>query len=280
MEKLLNLDSIRLLLGNRSAILGLIVIAFVIIVAIFAPYIAPYGPNDQNLLKRLSAPNQEHLLGTDGLGRDILSRIIYGSRISLSVGAISVGVGVLVAIPLGLLAGYGGGLLDDIIMRIVDVMLSFPSILLALVVISILGPGLFNVMIAIGIWSIPLFTRMVRGEVLSTKEEVYIEAARSIGRSKFTIAIRHILPNCFAPIMVLATLRFASAILSAAALSFLGLGAQPPTADWGRMLSQGRQYLRTAWWFSTFPGLAIMFTVLGFNLLGDGLRDSFDPRMR
>lgn len=265
---------------NNNAIFGLLVILFTLVVAIFAPYIAPHQPNEQELLNRLNPPSLKHPLGTDGHGRDILSRVIFGSRISLLIGLISIGIGLGVGVPMGLTAGFFGGAYEEVIMRIIDIMMSFPGILLALVVVAILGPGLFNVMIAIGIWSIPIFTRIVRGSTLSLREEQFIEAARALGVGDFKIMVKHVLPNCLAPILVLSSLRLATAILSAAALSFLGLGAQPPTPDWGAMLSAGRNFLRGAWWFSTFPGLAIMFVVLGFNLLGDGLRDVLDPKMR
>lgn len=265
---------------NNNAIFGLSVILFTLVVAIFAPFIAPHQPNEQELLNRLKPPSLKHPLGTDGHGRDILSRVIFGSRISLLIGLISIGIGLGVGVPMGLTAGFFGGAYEEVIMRTIDIMMSFPGILLALVVVAILGPGLFNVMIAIGIWSIPIFTRIVRGSTLSLREEQFIEAARALGVGDFKIMVKHVLPNCLAPILVLSSLRLATAILSAAALSFLGLGAQPPTPDWGAMLSAGRNFLREAWWFSTFPGLAIMFVVLGFNLLGDGLRDVLDPKMQ
>lgn len=265
---------------NNNAVFGVSVILFTLVVAIFAPYIAPHQPNEQDLLNRLNPPSLKHPLGTDGHGRDILSRVIFGSRISLLIGLISIGIGLGIGVPMGLTAGFLGGAYEEFIMRTIDIMMSFPGILLALVVVAILGPGLFNVMIAIGIWSIPIFTRIVRGSTLSLREEQFIEAARALGVGDFKIMVKHVLPNCLAPILVLSSLRLATAILSAAALSFLGLGAQPPTPDWGAMLSAGRDFLREAWWFSTFPGLAIMFVVLGFNLLGDGLRVVLDPKMR
>lgn len=275
-----SLNILKKLTQNNNAIFGLTVIFITLIVAIFAPYIAPYEPNEQHLLDRLNPPSMKHPLGTDGHGRDLLSRIMFGSRISLMIGLISIGIGLGLGVPLGLTAGYFGGVYEEIVMRGIDILMSFPGILLALVVVAILGPGLFNVMVAIGVWSVPIFTRMVRGSTLSIKEEEFIEAARAIGLGDFKIILKQVLPNCLAPILVLSSLRLATAILSAAALSFLGLGAQPPTPDWGAMLSAGREYLRVAWWFSTFPGLAIMFVVLGFNLLGDGLRDILDPKMQ
>ncbi|MBC7099054.1 ABC transporter permease [Candidatus Bipolaricaulota bacterium] len=273
-------DLLRRLLRSKNALLGLVVILSVSLVAICAPFFSPHDPYEQHLLERLKPPSLEHPLGTDAHGRDLLSRIFFGARISLMVGFISVGIGLGIGVPLGLAAGYGGRWWDDVIMRIIDIMMAFPGVLLALVVVAILGPGLFNVMIAVGVWSVPMFARMVRASVLRLREEDFVQAARAMGCGSFRVALRHLLPNCIAPILVLASLRMATAILSAATLSFLGLGAQPPTPDWGAMLSEGRKYLRTAWWFATFPGLAIMLTVLGFNLLGDGLRDALDPRLR
>lgn len=266
------------LLQRRSALIGLLLIIMIAVVAVFAPYLTPHDPFEQVLSRRLQPPSIDHICGTDGYGRDILSRIMMGSRISLMVGFLSVAIGVGSGATLGLISGYMGGGVDNIIMRGVDIMLSFPGVLLALVIVAVLGPGLFNVVIAIGVWSIPIYTRLVRGEALAVKEEAYVEAARAIGSRHIEIILRHILRNCVAPIIVLSTLRFATSILSAASLSFLGLGAQPPTPDWGTMLSDGRKYLSTAWWIATTPGIALMLIVLGFNLVGDGLRDVFDPK--
>lgn len=272
--------SLRRLTKNTGAMVGLVVIVALILVAVFAPSLAPHPPNRQNPLRSLQAPSVEHRLGTDQFGRDVLSRLIYGTRVSLRVGLIAVGIAALIGVPFGLIAGYYGGWLDMLISRIVDLMLAFPGILLALVIVSILGPSLFNVMVAVGIAASPNYARVVRGSVLAAKENVYVESARAVGARVRGILVRHILPNILAPVIVLATLGTAGAILSAAALSFLGLGAQPPTAEWGAMLSEGRNYMRLAWWVTTFPGLAIMVTVLAVNLLGDGLRDSLDVRMR
>jgi peptide/nickel transport system permease protein len=221
-----------------------------------------------------------YLLGTDHVGRDIFSRIIYGARISLRIGLISVGIAGCFGLLLGLISGYHGGWVDGLIMRVIDVMLAFPGILLALAIISLLGANLTNVMIAVGVSAIPAYTRLVRASVLSAKENLYVSAAQAIGCSTRLILCRHILPNVMAPVIILATLGVAGAILAASALSFIGLGAQPPTPEWGAILSDGRQYLRYAWWVATFPGLAIMITVLAINALGDGLRDALDPRMR
>ncbi len=265
---------------NRGAVLGAIIILITIITAIAAPHIAPYDPYEQNWRNRMDPPSSEHWLGTDQHGRDQLSRIIYGSRLSLTIGLISVAIGLLGGGFLGLIAGYYGGVLENIIMRVMDIMMAFPGVLLALALVAALGPGLFNVMIAVGIWSIPLFARLVRGTVLSVKENDFIQGARALGARNTRILARHILPNIVPPVLVLSTLRLATALLSAAALSFLGLGAQPPQPDWGAMLSQGRQHIQTSPHLSLYPGLAIMLLVLSFNMVGDGLRDALDPRLK
>ncbi len=272
--------SVKRLFKNPGAVIGLAVIVALVLTAIFAPVLAPHPPNRQDPLRSLQAPSAEHRLGTDQFGRDILSRLIYGTRVSLRVGLVAVGIAALIGMPLGLVAGYYGGWIDMTISRVIDLMLAFPGILLALVIVSILGPSLFNVMVAVGVAASPNYARVVRGSVLAAKENVYVESARAIGAYVRGIMMRHILPNILAPVIVLATLGTAGAILSAAALSFLGLGAQPPTAEWGAMLSEGRNYMRLAWWITTFPGIAIMVTVLAVNLLGDGLRDSLDVRLR
>src|SRR6056297_751106 len=270
----------RRLLKNRIGLLGIVFIGILLFIAIFAPLIAPYDPLAQNIMGRYKAPSAEHLLGTDEMGRDILSRIIYGSRISLQVGLVSVALALLFGVSFGLIAGYYGGKLDMLIMRFMDIMLAFPSILLAIGIVAILGPQLKNAMLAIGIINVPRFARIVRSSVLSIKESEYISAARALGAGDFRIIFKHLLPNAMAPLIVQTTLSIATAILEAAALSFLGLGAQPPSPEWGAMLSDARSSLQKAPWVATFPGLAIIFGVLGFNLLGDGLRDALDPKMK
>lgn len=269
-----------LLRQNRVALASLVFLVFLVACAVAAPLIAPYDPIKVVMKEAFSPPSRRHLMGTDNFGRDILSRIIFGARISMAVGAISTGIGASFGVLIGLIAGYYGKWIDAIITRAIDLVLAFPGLILALVVIAILGPSIPNLMIAVGIRRIPSFARVVRGSVLSAKENVYVEAARSIGCRAARIAFRHILPNVVAPIIILASLNVGTAIIHGAALSFLGLGAQPPTPEWGAMLSGGRAYMRTAWWLTVFPGLAIMVAVLAINLLGDGLRVALDPRMR
>lgn len=273
-------DATRRLRRNRSAMLGLGIVVFLVLVAIFAPLIAPHDPLAQSLEDRLQAPSRHHLLGTDDLGRDLLSRIIYGSRISLQVGFFSVLIALVVGTFLGALGAYYGKILDTIIMRSMDVLLAFPGVLLAIGIVAVLGPSLNNAMVAIGIVTIPRYARVVRASVLTIKESEFVQAARALGNGGFRILFVHILPNCLAPLTVQTTLNIATAILEAAGLSFLGLGAQPPTAEWGAMLAGARQYLRIAPWVTALPGLAIVLTVMGFNLFGDGLRDALDPRMK
>lgn len=259
---------------------GLAIICGFVLVAILAPWIVPHDPFRGRLPDRLCPPNPEHPLGCDELGRDLLSRIIYGARISLSIGLVSVGIGIVLGVPIGALSGYFGGLIDLLAQRVVDVMMAFPGILLAIMVVATLGPGLWNAMLAVGIASVPTYVRVVRGSVLEIREREFVEAARAQGAGHLAIIWRHILPNCLAPLIVLSTLQLASAILWAAGLGFLGLGGQPPTPEWGTMLGRARIYMRVAPHVTTFPGLAIMSAVLGFNLLGDGLRDALDPRLR
>ncbi len=265
---------------NKIAIIGLIIIISLAFIALFAPFIAPHDPIEQNLEKRLLPPCREYPMGTDDLGRCLLSRIIYGTRVSLKLGVIVVGIITVIGVTLGLISGYYGGIVDEIIMRLVDVVLAFPGIILALAVAGALGPGLFNVMLALAMVGWTGLARVVRGSVLSVKQKEFVESARALGCSDLHIMTRHILPNVMAPVIVLATLDMAFIILAAAGLSFLGLGAQPPTPEWGSMLNSGRAFMRTAPHLTTYPGLAIMVAVLAFNFLGDGLRDALDPRQQ
>lgn len=265
---------------NRAALAGIAVLAVFALSGIFAAWLAPYDPYRSDLERSLAGPSPQHWLGTDELGRDILSRIIYGARLSMVIGSISVAIGVAIGVPIGLFAGYFGGRFDLFSQRVIDVLLGFPSIILAIVLVTVLGVGLVNVMIAVGIVSVPTYARLIRGQVLSLKTQEYVEAARALGAGNPRIVFRHIFPNTLAVLIVQTTLQVAAAILSAAALGFLGLGVQQPTAEWGAMLSTARQYIQLAPHTLIFPGLAIMLTVLGFNLLGDGLRDALDPRMK
>ncbi|MDK2931844.1 MAG: peptide/nickel transport system permease protein [Bacillota bacterium] len=273
-------DAWRRLLRNRSAVAGGVLVLALAIVALAAPLLAPYDPLAPSLEDRLSPPSAAHWLGTDDLGRDILSRIIFGARVSLQVGILAVALALVAGTFLGIIAGYYGGFLDNLIMRIMDVMLAFPSVLLAIAIVAIMGPSLGNAMIAIGIVSIPVYARIVRSSTLQVKASEYVEAARALGGSDVRIIFRHVLPNCMAPLIVQASLGIATAILDAAGLSFLGLGAQPPTPEWGAMLSGGRAFLRIAPWVTAFPGIAIVLLVMGFNMFGDGLRDALDPRLK
>ena len=270
----------RRLKKNKAAMLGLIVIILLIMCSVFAPFIAPYGYDDQLLSRRFIFPCKAFPFGTDNLGRDILSRVIYGSRISLAVGLVSVSISVVFGTILGSVAGYYGNVTDNIIMRAIDIVLSIPSILLAISIAAMLGQGLFNLMIAIGVSEIPRYARVVRAQILSVKDQEFVEAARAVGAGDLHIILFHILPNCLAPMIVQATIGVATAILDAAGLSFIGLGIQPPIPDWGGMLSAGRQYIRDYWYIVTFPGLMIMMTIYSLNLFGDGLRDALDPRLK
>ena len=259
---------------------GTLILLVIITLAVFAPVITPYNPIVITPALRLKPPDSQHLFGTDDFGRDIFTRVLYGAQLSLQVGLISVTLASITGTILGIVAGYNGGWIDALIMRIIDVMLAFPSILLALAIVATLGRSLPNVMIAVGIATIPVYTRIVRASTLSVKQIDYILAARAIGCSGWEIMWRHIFPNIIAPIIVVTTNGVAGAIVAGAALSFLGLGAQSPTPEWGLMLSEGRNFLRSASWVTTFPGFAIMITVLAINLLGDGLRDVLDPRLK
>lgn len=272
-------SAFRRLINNRSSLIGLIVLIFLILVAIFADQIAPFTFREQNLDATFILPNETHLFGTDNFGRDIFSRVVYGTRISLMVGVISVSIALFVGGSLGAIAGYIGGYFDTIIMRFIDILISIPSILLAISISVTLGGGLRNVMIAVGIGSIPSYARVMRASVLSIKDLQYIEAARALGTKKYRILLKHIVPNTLAPIIVQSTLGVAGAILAAAALGFIGLGIEPPNPEWGAMLNAGRQFIRDYPHMSIYPGVAIMITILSLNLLGDGLRDALDPKM-
>ncbi|WP_410513711.1 ABC transporter permease [Paenibacillus sp. BR2-3] len=265
---------------NKTAMVGLCIIIFFVLIALLAPFIAPYGFKDQELVNRLKAPSSAHWFGTDDLGRDLFTRVIYGARISLWVGFFSVIGSIIVGTLFGVLAGFYGKWVDMLISRMFDILLAFPSILLAIAIVAILGPSLQNALYAIAIVNIPTYGRLVRAKVLSLKSEEYITAARAIGMKNSRILFSHILPNSLTPIIVQGTLGIATAIIEAAALGFLGLGAQPPDPEWGKMLSDSRQFIQKAPWTVFFPGLSIMLTVLGFNLMGDGLRDILDPRMK
>ena len=280
------LDQLGQLWRNKTSVAGLIVVAGFVLAAIFAPSLSPHDPVETALYDQLKPPawkdggSDKNILGTDDLGRDIFSRIIYGARVSLIVAVVSVGLAFVLGTLLGSISGYYKGALDSVIMRIMDIILAFPYLLLAIVVVAFLGPSLQNAMIAIGITYVPRFARIVRGSVLEECEKDYVMAAKAVGARDWRIIFIAILPNCLGPLIVLTTLSFASAILDAAALSFLGLGAQPPTPEWGAMIASSRSLILRASWVMTFPGIAILLAVLGFNLLGDGLRDALDPRLR
>jgi peptide/nickel transport system permease protein len=266
---------------NKLAVLGGIFTLILVLMAVFAPIIAPSSPTEQDYAKFLQSPSGENLMGTDELGRDIFSRVIYGARVSIQAGLISVGIALVIGVPIGLFSGYYRGVLDEyVVMRFTDALLAFPPLVLALSLAAVLGAGLQNAMIAIGIIFIPNFIRLMRAEVLSQREREYVTAAKASGLSDMRIMFRHILPNCLPPILVQATLSIAAAIISEASLSYLGLGTQPPTPSWGSMLSMGQGYLGDAPWISLFPGLFIFLTVLSINLFGDGLRDALDPKMK
>lgn len=271
---------IKRLVRHKGAIVGLCFIVLVVMAAIFAPFVTPFDPAAQDYTAIRQGPSALHWFGTDELGRDMFSRIIYGSRASLMVGVVSVGIAIMIGVPLGLAAGYLGGWADMGISRVADAMLAMPFLILAISLAAFLGPSLTNSMIAIGVTAAPLFVRLTRGQVISVKSEDYVEAARSLGNSHARVAFRHILPNVLPALIVQMTLTIAAAIISEASLSFLGLGQQPPAASWGSILNTAQRSLSTAPWIAAWPGMMIFFTVLSFNLLGDGLRDAFDPRSR
>lgn len=265
---------------NNLALFGLFLILTIVLSVLFADFIAPYGIDDQDLLNRFVSPSKAHLFGTDNLGRDIFSRVLFGGRVSLMIGLFSALFSAGIGIFFGSLAGFYGGKLDNLIMRGIDIMMAIPSMLLAISIVAALGPGMNNVIIAVGIGMIPGYSRIVRASILSVKEQEYIEAARSIGANDYRIIMRHILPNCMAPIIVNMTMSVARSILEAASLSFIGMGVQPPSPEWGAMLSAARPYIRDHWHVITFPGLAIMAIIFGLNLFGDGLRDALDPKLK
>ena len=274
--------SFRLVKKSPLTTAGASIVILITLTALLAPWIAPY-PHDigvTHIQKRFQPPSLAHFFGTDALGRDIFSRIIFGARISLEVGILAIGLALLIGVPLGVVAGYSGGAIDEVIMRTTDIFLSFPSLLLAMAISAILGPNLKNAMIAIAIAWWPWYTRLVRSEAISIKERDYVAAAKGVGASWIRIIFKHVLPNSLTPIIIQASMDFGSVILTCASLSFLGLGAQPPTPEWGLMISTGRTFFLTKWWIVTFPGIAIFITVLSFNLVGDGLREILDPKMR
>jgi peptide/nickel transport system permease protein len=267
-------------LKNKMAVAGAVVVILLFVVSFLSPFISPYDPNEIDLTNVLSSPSGDHLFGTDQLGRDVMSRMIWGAGISLKVGFVATGIAIFVGAILGAIAGYYGRWVDAVIMRFVDIMLCFPSFFLILAVIAILEPSIWNIMIVIGLTGWMGITRLVRADFISLKERDFVQAARGIGASDFRIIFRHILPNAMASVLVAATLGVAGAILTESALSFLGIGVQPPTPSWGNILTAGKDNIDIAWWLSLYPGLAILITVLGYNLLGEGIRDSLDPRLR
>jgi peptide/nickel transport system permease protein len=270
----------RALLQHKLAVVGLGVLGLLVAAAVLGSALAPYGPNELDVKNRLAAPSLQHPFGTDELGRDVLSRVLVAARLSLVVGAVAVGIALAVGVTLGLVAGFYGRWVDDVVMRAMDVLFAFPAILLAIAIVAVLGPNVTNAMIAIGIVYTPIFARITRASVLTVREEVYVRAARSLGVGDVRLLRLHVLPNVLAPIIVQTSLSLAFAILSEAALSFLGLGVQPPDPSWGRMLFEGRGFVQQAWWMGVFPGASIFVTVLSFNVVGDALRDALDPRQR
>ncbi len=274
------MSTFKRLIKHRLALVGMVIIVAFLVIAAFAPYLSPHDPLRFSLANKLRPPSAAYPLGTDELGRDLLSRILHGTRVSLMMAVVSVAIGLAIGTPVGALSGFYGGASDILTQRLVDVLMAFPGILLAIMVVAVLGPGLWNAMLAVGISFAPTYVRVVRSSVLEIREREFVEAARAVGTNNLTIVRRHILPNCLAPLIVLSTLQMASAILWAAGLGFLGLGAQPPTPEWGTMLGRSQAYIRVAPHVATFPGAAIALAVLGFNLLGDGLRDALDPRLR
>lgn len=278
LRRFLSAPATRRFLHNRGAVIGLVLAVVLVLAAVLAPWLAPYPPDAQDLRSRLRPPSPEHWFGTDEFGRDVLSRVLFGARISLLTGLVPVATGLVIGTAIGLLAGFYRGWLDDVLMRAMDVLLAFPSLLLALAVVGTLGPGLVNAVIAVAIVSVPGYARLARSVVIAAREEEYVHAARALGAKDPRLLLRHVLPATVGPLTVQATLGIGFAILSMAGLSFLGLGVQPPTPSWGGILAEGREFLRTAPFMTNFAGLAILVTVVGFNLLGDGIRDVLDPR--
>jgi len=278
--QIIELKTLRKGLRNPPTLLGIFLILAFFFLAILAPLSQPMIPWAIDVFNRFQPLSKRHLLGTDELGRDVFSRVIYGTRLTLQAGVTIVGIAFVVGTILGAIAGFWGGWTETLIMRTVDVFMSFPALILALAVAAALGPSLIHAVIALSVVWWPWYTRLVRGQILSVKESVYVEAGKALGASSVRLLFRHVLPNCISPIVVLATLDMGYAILTAAGLSFIGVGAQPPSPEWGAMLSTGRSYITTAWWYPTFPGIALSLIVLGFNLLGDGFRDLLDPRWR
>ncbi len=273
-------DFFRRFLRHRLAMLGTVIILFLLLAALFGGSLAPYDPMHMEFAERLTGPSAKHLMGTDEFGRDIFSRILHGAAISVQVALIAVSISTVAGVLLGALAGFFGGWLDEVIMRVMDILFAFPAVLLAITIMAILGRGIENAMIAIAIVYIPIFARVARGAVLSVRQREFVTAAGALGRSRLTTLFRHVVPNALGPIIAQISISLAFAILAEAALSFFGLGTQPPDPSWGRMLSEGRSFMQQAWWLGVFPGLMIMLSVMGFNFLGDGLRDLLDPRMR
>lgn len=268
-------------LRSRLAIVGLVLVAVWVLLALLAPWIAPYPPNEIQMQDKLLPPSAAHWFGTDNFGRDIFSRILYGARVTVWTGMVSVGIACLIGIPLGAAAGYFGGRIGNLIMRVMDTLLAFPSLILAMALAASIGPGLLGALLAVGIVAIPEFARLVYGQTVVIKEKEFIEASRALGVRDKSILFRHVLPNAFAPLLVQITLGLGSAVLTTSSLSFLGLGVRPPTSEWGAMISYGRDYIISGeWWMTVFPGIAIATVIFGFFLLGDGLRDAFDPHGR
>lgn len=265
---------------NKLTLVGFVLVGVIVFIGLLAPILAPYDPNLMNIPARLQGPGAEHFFGTDEMGRDILSRVMYGARISIAVGVSIVAVSAAIGIVLGSVSGYLGGRVDQAVIAVTDMILAFPSMVLALALTAAMGPGLLNTMLAVIIVRIPMYTRLMRGQVLVQKEQQYVRAARTFGEKPFWIVARHIVPNCLTPLMVQMTLGIGDAILIASSMSFIGLGAQPPMPEWGAMISTARIYAIDQWWYAAFPGLSILITIMGFNLIGDGVRDILDPRSR